>query len=327
MKQFFASLLLIGLSLPVLAVQENSTALPMALMIGLSVLLTVVVMGLIAYWLCLQPQNDTEELEELVKYIEDSRKFDQRLPELANRPKWFTSCNRLLDVTEDYIQEQRSASKHSQLDYQARIETLESERRNLNETLQTCTEQLEVLNLQLQKPVEPPPVQTDPQAERLIEIWAALNEDSNEGVRSAQEVIGHVSALTDEVQKVSQVVSQLEADSSNIGSVLVLIRDIAEQTNLLALNAAIEAARAGEHGRGFAVVADEVRLLAGKTQQATKNIQSIIEGLQHGARNAVQAMESGREKVGETQIHASRVSQVFDDMNSKLSAIRTENEL
>ncbi|WP_319381569.1 methyl-accepting chemotaxis protein [Thiomicrorhabdus sp.] len=332
MKRFFAGVTLLGFGFPAYAAEE-STVLPMTLMIGLSVLLTVAVMGLIAYWLCLQPQNDTEELEELVKYIEEQNRFDRRLPEMSNRPKWFASCNRLLDVAENHIREQDSANKHAQLDYQVRIESLESERRNLNETLKTCSEQLEALSFQAQK-VERVSKESEIPLESLAaletqfkEALSALSEDSDEGLRSAKQVIGHVSALVDEVQKVSQVVLQLEADSSNIGSVLVLIRDIAEQTNLLALNAAIEAARAGEHGRGFAVVADEVRILAGKTRQATKDIQAIIEGLQQGARNAAQAMESGREKVGETRIHASRVSQVFDEMNTKLSAIRAENEL
>lgn len=105
-----------------------------------------------------------------------------------------------------------------------------------------------------------------------------------------------IEQLAREVDEASRVINKLHQDSASIGSILDVIRGIAEQTNLLALNAAIEAARAGEQGRGFAVVADEVRSLASKTQESTQEIQAMIESLQAGAEEAVGAMSKGKQQ-------------------------------
>jgi len=108
-----------------------------------------------------------------------------------------------------------------------------------------------------------------------------------------------IEQLANEVESASQVINQLQQDSASIGGILDVIRGIAEQTNLLALNAAIEAARAGEQGRGFAVVADEVRTLASRTQESTSEIQTMIEALQLGAGKAVTVMDAGKSKASD----------------------------
>ncbi|MEM6507960.1 MAG: methyl-accepting chemotaxis protein [Pseudomonadota bacterium] len=129
----------------------------------------------------------------------------------------------------------------------------------------------------------------------LSEIKNADKEaDRVKGISSQNKAT--IEQLAREVDDASQVINKLHKDSASIGGILDVIRGIAEQTNLLALNAAIEAARAGEQGRGFAVVADEVRSLASKTQESTQEIQAMIESLQVGAEAAVSAMSKGKQQ-------------------------------
>jgi methyl-accepting chemotaxis protein len=154
------------------------------------------------------------------------------------------------------------------------------------------------------------------------------------GALVATEAIGGIDSLVGEVEKAAKVIQKLEQETENIGMVLDVIRGIAEQTNLLALNAAIEAARAGEQGRGFAVVADEVRTLASRTQKSTQEIQQMIERLQSGAVDAVRVMEEARvqaqsssdqvEKAAESLGHIAGAVSGINDMNAQIASAAEE---
>ena len=127
--------------------------------------------------------------------------------------------------------------------------------------------------------------------------------------------------LVSNVETMSANIARLQEESAQIGSVLDVIGGIAEQTNLLALNAAIEAARAGEQGRGFAVVADEVRALAHRTQDSTGEIQTMVEGLQEKARSAVQAMEQGLTLSRNSLEQSQQVESVLQQVQSVVSEV------
>ena len=156
---------------------------------------------------------------------------------------------------------------------------------------------------------------------------AAQNADgeAKKGAEVVTEIISSINELAAEVDNASEVINELEEDSKNIGTILDVIRGIAEQTNLLALNAAIEAARAGEQGRGFAVVADEVRTLASRTQQSTEEIHQMIEKLQAGTTNAVSVMESGRKRAHDSVVRTNAAGTSLKTITEAVAVITEMN--
>lgn len=159
------------------------------------------------------------------------------------------------------------------------------------------------------------------------------NDETDNGLKIVKDAIVEIKNLASQIEEASDTIHQLETDSESITSILDVIKGVAEQTNLLALNAAIEAARAGEQGRGFAVVADEVRSLASRTQQSTEEINAMIEKLLSGSKKSVAAMNKSSElarsavtKTSETGRSLSSISDAVSKINNMSTQIASAAE-
>ncbi|MGH1439440.1 MAG: methyl-accepting chemotaxis protein [Cellvibrionaceae bacterium] len=223
-----------------------------------------------------------------------------------------------------------------------KVHTLVKKTAETAESVNASAGQSQDLSSKITSSVNNQRLQTDMVATAMNEMSASAQEVSgnaseaaqsadaaNTSCNSAKAVVANgiesVKSLVDEVDKASSVINNLRGDVGEIVSVLDVIRGVAEQTNLLALNAAIEAARAGEQGRGFAVVADEVRTLASRTQDSTQEIQNMIERLEKGSEEAVNVMQSSKTVGEETVEHSSSAGASLDEIASAVSAINNMN--
>jgi len=204
-----------------------------------------------------------------------------------------------------------------------------------------ASEELSAITLQTTQGIQEQRSQTDQLATAMNEMAATVqevarhavdassaatsaNHESSNGRQVVNDAVNSIDTLATAMTQAAEAIARVEADSDRIGTVLDVIRGIAEQTNLLALNAAIEAARAGEQGRGFAVVADEVRTLAGRTQESTQEIQQMIESLQAGSKEAVQLMEQSREQ---TQSSVEQTAKAGDALSAIADAVEKINDM
>ncbi|OPX56035.1 methyl-accepting chemotaxis protein [Oceanospirillum multiglobuliferum] len=218
------------------------------------------------------------------------------------------------------------------------IHTVIREVDNSTNRVAAAAEQLSSTTQQTSRVITQQTMETDQVATAINEMAATVHEvaqnaiaaasathDAEEhaqaGKRNIHQTTADVAALADEVGRATEVIHQLESQAENISSVLDVIGGIAEQTNLLALNAAIEAARAGEQGRGFAVVADEVRTLASRTQQSTHEIEKMIEQLQEGAKQAVTVMEASQKSTQKTVEKAQSTQEALDTITGSMQQV------
>ncbi|ELF6204075.1 methyl-accepting chemotaxis protein [Pseudomonas putida] len=163
-------------------------------------------------------------------------------------------------------------------------------------------------------------------AEQASEAALMADQQAREGDRVVGEAVAQIERLAGEVINSSEAMNQLKAESDKIGSVLDVIKSVAQQTNLLALNAAIEAARAGEAGRGFAVVADEVRSLAQRTQQSTEEIEELIAGLQSGTQRVASVMDNSRQLTDSSVELTRRAGSSLETITRTVSSIQAMNQ-
>ncbi len=206
------------------------------------------------------------------------------------------------------------------------------------EQIASATEETSIVSGETQRNISEQQLSTEQVATAIHEMTTTVQEvtrsiaqtaeaahqafkETNVGDQMVNTTVTSIQAFATQINSVALAIQALEKNSENIGSIVDVIKSIAEQTNLLALNAAIEAARAGEQGRGFAVVADEVRTLAGRTRESTEEITQMVEKLQTGARESVLLMNNSKEQIDSVVEQAKKAGDSLSNISSSVSQI------
>ena len=283
---------------------------------------SVIIAIIIAIWVSHNIRTPLSRVMSILKTIADGD-LSQRLSitskdEFGQLSQW---VNDLASKQESIIRDIQSAS--GEISESAREAATISDRTNqlMDEQNQHTTQVATAIH-QMSAAAE----EVAQSAEQAQQQVTAIDQTAGENRALMQQNITVVNGLASEIDRASAVITQLNEDSANIGQILEVIDGIAGQTNLLALNAAIEAARAGEQGRGFAVVADEVRNLASRTKDSTEDIQAMIDKLQTRAKEAVTIMESSRQEAQSSVDQTEQAQHSLENMVGQLSEIRNMSE-
>ncbi len=258
-----------------------------------------------------------EELRFLEGLVRGERRMADRLSELGARPvalalnQWLGNLQRVFEDVSGNLDRIKVMSRELSKLSGSGDQSLEADTRQVVDAVSSMTAAVH-------------------DASQNATTAAQAAKDASREADSGQKVVNSVTtsihSLAGEVERAATAIQKLELDTEAIGAILEVIRGIADQTNLLALNAAIEAARAGEQGRGFAVVADEVRTLAQRTQEATKEINDMIARLQEGSKNAVSVMAQGRRQAELSVEQASKAGESLQAITNAVGSISRMNE-
>lgn len=290
-----------------------------------------VIMGSLVYLVGRSIRQPLKELSRLMKVVCDEHDLTQRaeVKDKGELGDISTEFNLMLDQFESMLGQISTTS--SELDsVVGELSSITSQTSQAMDSQQSESEQVATAMNEMAATVQEVARNTEQAASTAREADVTAKRSAELAVNA----MCGMDNLVAEVERAAGVITKLEEDSQGISVVLDVIKGIAEQTNLLALNAAIEAARAGEQGRGFAVVADEVRALAGKTQQSTQEIESMIDKLQAGARDAVKVMNDAQvmgkegselsEAAAEALAEIAAAIQSINDMNTQIASASEE---
>ena len=289
-----------------------------------SIGLVFLIIGLL-YWLGKGILDSVKNISSVIRYSSENKDLSVRVNTKVQDELGETGAafNEMMESFVSTIGEVSSAS----LQMAAAAEELSSVTAQTNGNIDQQKEETRVLVTSIDHMVNAA-LQVAEKSLLAAENSSQTNEESIEGREVINSAVATISSLAESIQRASSSIERVEQDSANIGTVLDVIRGIAEQTNLLALNAAIEAARAGEQGRGFAVVADEVRTLAGRTQESTQEIQTMIESLQAGTKEAVSLMNESSTLTSDSVEKTSAADQRFVQISDSVQHIcQLNNEI
>jgi len=287
--------------------------------------ITIVVLTVFAVFLSKNIGRLINELSKAVRaFAEGDADLSRRMqsfstPEFAELS---TDFNRFVESLQSLVKSVGSLSNevfdetHAMTERARRIDTITQEQSSETEQIASAMTEMTATATEISR-----------NASEAEESAKSAHNNADVASTTVEQAVNSVSRLTDDVRNANDVISRLESDVKNIIQSLSVIQDIAEQTNLLALNAAIEAARAGEQGRGFAVVADEVRQLASRTQSSAGEIYTVLGQLEKASDEAVKVMESSLEKSSHTLDEARLASESLEQIRSAISVIMDMNAL